>query len=123
LATDDPLWAAIRAAHQRWSPDTAERFPPPPEWEPPEVVVGTGNSEADQELTNPVPTVPTVPTVQEEFRRQTRAERLAEERAAWEERAAVLEFEGGLDRAAAEQLAAEELGYLQPSHPPKRRRY
>jgi hypothetical protein len=123
LATDDPLWKAIRAAHERWSPETAERFPPPPEWEPADAEVGTENGQAGQELTAPVPTVPTVPTLPDEFRRATRAERLAEERAAWEERAAILEFDAGLGREEAERQAAEELGYREPTPPANRRRY
>ncbi len=84
--------------------------------------MGTENSELNQGDTTTVPTVPTVPGAFEEFRRPTRAEQQLQDRAAWEERASVLEFEGGMEREAAEQAAADELGY-RPTTPviPRRR--
>lgn len=99
MAIEDPLWRAIRAAHERWSPDTAARFPPSRQWEPGEPELGTEKAAFDQELTAAVPGVPAVPGVSEE-----------EARMEWEERAAILEFEGGFARAEAERRATRELG-------------
>lgn len=119
MATDDRLWAAIRAAHEQWSPETAERFPPPPEWEPAEAEARIESGEVG-EVEAPASTGPVLP---EHFGRQTRAERLAEERAVWEERAAILEYDGGLSREEAERQTAEELGYRERTPVTRRQRY
>jgi len=111
LATDDHLWRAIKAAHERWSPETAERFPPAPQWEPPGPTVGTENCAPDQEVMETVPTVPAVPAQFDEIHQDGRAQQLADQHMAWEERAAILEFSGGLTREEAERVAAEQVGY------------
>lgn len=97
---NDQLRAAILRAHARWSTGSAKRFPPEIEWEPLAQPVGTGKPKSDQELTVEVPTVPTVPTAKEEVR--TASPPMTPEQ---EERAAILEYESGLDRASAEYLA------------------
>ncbi len=109
MATDDPLWMAIKAAHEWVSPDGVKRFPPNPRWEPSAASVGTENDALDQSLKEPVPTVPTVPT-EKQKERASAADGVAAD--AWwtrEERAAILEFEGGFSRIEAERRAAEEL--------------
>jgi hypothetical protein len=107
LETDDPLWSAIRAAHLRWSPDAAERFTPNFRWEPLGHEVGTAQPLMQQGVAGAVHTVPTVHTEKHKTEHRTRAEA----RAAWEERAAILEYEGGLSRCEAEGQAAAELGF------------
>lgn len=83
------------------------RFPPPPDWEPAAERVGTENPSPDQGDGRPVPTVPAVPTKNEEA-----AQREADASAAWQERAAILEYDGGFSRAEAEARATAELGAL-----------
>lgn len=105
LKTADPLWDAIRAAHERWSPDTAKQFPPAPEWEPAICEAGTGFPIENQRVNRADPTAPTVPTPLEDEWGWVPTSSV-EECAEREERAAILEFEGGLDRETAERLAA-----------------
>jgi hypothetical protein len=105
LATEGPLWRAIRATHERWTPGAPEQFPPPPRWELQKAPVGTEKPPLDQQVARAVPTVPTVPTEKQKECARTGAEA----RGAWEERAAILEFDGGFSRAEAERLATEEL--------------
>lgn len=67
--------------------------------------VGTRNSSANQTDGGSVPTGPTVPTAGEDTRQHAdEADRLA----AYEERAAIMEFDGGLDRQEAERRASRE---------------
>lgn len=86
-----------------WEPDaeTGNRAAP----------LGTENSSPDQSDVSPVPTVPLVPT--EIAMGSRRLEDGA--RVAWGERAAILEYDGGFDRAKAEALATAELGYRPPT--------
>lgn len=105
LVAENPLWDAIRAAHERWSPSTLERFPPLTEWEPSQADVGTAIDIFNQIDRPSVPTVPTVPTLKQGDW-GWEAQPTVEELAIWEERAAILEFDGGLDRETAERLAA-----------------
>ena len=63
--------------------------------------MGTEKAELKQGVRPAVPTVPTVPTPKQI--EDTR------ELADWEERAAILEFDGGFSRAEAESLALAEL--------------
>ncbi len=83
-----------------------ERFPPPRGWEPSAEPVGTENASPDQTDGGPAPRVPTVPTENEEV-----AQSEADVWAAWEERAAILEYDGDFERAEAEARATAELGY------------
>lgn len=110
MATDDLLRATIKAAHERWYPPAAERFPPKAGWEPLGLSVGTENTPSDQNLMGPVPTVPTVPTSKQYELRCTHEHAAAEALVAWEERAAIIQFEGGLSREDAERRATEEMG-------------
>lgn len=116
MATDDPLWRAIQAAHARWSLGGLERFPPAPVWEPEVPAVGTQEAEGKQSDKASVPTVPTVPALCEELGTAPPLG-AADARALWEERAAIKEFCGGMSREAAERGAALELG-LPPSFRP-----
>lgn len=100
MEAEDPLRAALLRAHARWSTSSAARFPPPGKWVPLAGTVGTDEDQPEQTLTAAVPTVPTVPTEKEDMA-QASPPLTPEE----EERAAILEFEGGLDRATAERLA------------------
>jgi hypothetical protein len=104
LSIDDHLYEILKAAHARWSPDTLDRFPPKSRWEPPTGAVGTEIPSRDQPLAPRVPTVPTVPTEIETPPPRSAGDAHGD----WEERAAILEFEGGLPRAAAEARATAE---------------
>lgn len=101
--TTRALASAIRKARQRWSD---ARSPPIGEWGPLPPTVGTENQIVRPRVSGSVPTVPTVPTSREKG--QTLRTPCAHVAAwyEWGERAAILEFESGLDRAAAERLAA-----------------
>lgn len=107
--TDDPLWEAIQAARARWSPHTLARFPSKPKWEPSAKGLGTGKADTDQQARASVPTVPTVP-IKWGYGTQRTQPITDDQLAAWEERAAVLEFDGGMSRPEAERNAALELG-------------
>ena len=79
-------------------------------WEPLSTPLGTDKDLSDQTLSRPVPTVPTVPSEKQDASHRTAAEAAAEALEAWEERAAILQFDGGWSRAEAEHKASEELG-------------
>jgi len=100
MTAEGPLRAALLRAHARWSTSTEERFPRAGEWVPLSQTVGAAELAPDQWLTDKVPTVPTVPTEKEDIAQASPP--LTPDQ---EERAAILEFEGGLDRATAERLA------------------
>ena len=100
MSEEDPLRAALLRAHARWSTSSEERFPTAGEWVPLAGTVGSDEAAPDQWLTDKVPTVPTVPTEKEDIAQASPL--LTPDQ---EERAAILEFEGGLDRATAERLA------------------
>ncbi len=106
METENSLYLALKAAYARAASEASKRFPAQSEWEPPAERLGTDKAFSDQELEGWVPTVPTVPTEKHKRQHRTRAEALAE----WQERAAILEFEGGLSRAEAEAQATAELG-------------
>jgi len=92
-------------------PDAPGVVPTKIDREPFSAEVGTEKGSNDQCFTGAVPTVPTVPTILEDNR--VRAPMMSDDdhRAAWEERAAVLEFCGGFNRLEAEIRASAELGY------------
>ena len=98
----DPLAGAIAAARAQFgaaAPASGNR-------ERGSAEVGTGNSSADQIDSGSVPTGPTVPTAGKDTRQHAdEADRLA----AYEERAAIMEFDGGLDREEAERRARVEV--------------
>ena len=113
--------AAILAAHARWSASPAERFPVNSDWEPPAADLGTAKASPDQSLAGPVPRVPRVPSEKQHRSHRTgstetadatglRGGASAEAWAAWLERAAIREYEGGMSRAEAEVRTALELG-------------
>lgn len=103
--TTEALTSAIRKARQRWSD---ERSPPRGGWEtaPPEV--GTENRVVRPRVSASVPTVPTVPTSQEKGQMLRTPCAHVAAWYEWAERAAILEFESGLDRTLAERLAASD---------------
>ncbi len=78
MANDDPLHAAIKAAHARWSPKMAGRLRPNPKFEP------LGEAAKGDEAA-------------------------AEAHAAWLERSAILEYDGGLSRSEADRKATLDL--------------
>jgi hypothetical protein len=100
MVQEDPLRTALLRAYARWSTGSAAGYPQSGPWEPLAPAEGTGEIERKQRHTPRVPTGPTVPTASEGM-----AEVSPPLTADEEERAAILEFEGGLDRATAERLA------------------
>jgi hypothetical protein len=98
VTMETPLRAALIRAHARWA--RVAEFPPAVEWVPLAGTVGTNDSQLKQRLEATVPTVPTVPTETEGG--ATAAPPMTADE---EERAAILEFDGGLDRPTAERLA------------------
>jgi len=78
--------------------DRGDRFPPPASWEQAADVVGTekpASNQGDKVFGSHVPTVPAK-------NREGAQCKAADAWAAWEERAAILEYDGGLDRIEAE---------------------
>jgi len=61
-------------------------------------------------LAEAVPGAPTVPTEIDKRQRCAKPEGAGAALAEWEERAAIIEFDGGMSRAEAERRATEELG-------------
>ena len=110
LATDDPLWSAIQSARAKWSPDAPERSPLKSPWGPLAPSGGDRQPLMAQGFAAAVPTVPTVPTENKYIPPRTPADVLHD----WEERAAIIEYEGGYSRADAERMATEALGSLPP---------
>ena len=104
---DSALSVAIRAAHRQWSSEGKDRLPPKFEWEPRAGEVATGQTLADQGVASTVTSVTSVTTEKHKTEHCARAEALA----VWEERAAILEFDGGFSRREAEQSATIELGF------------
>lgn len=97
----DPLAGAIAAARRQFgaaAPASGNR-------ERGFAVVGTRNSSASQTDGGSVPTGPTVPTAGEGAREYVDE---IDSLAAYEERAAIIEFDGGLDREEAERRARHE---------------
>ena len=109
MSADDKLYSVLKAAHARWSPLAAERFPTALPLGAGGADLGTAKGQEDQQLGGWVPMVPAVPTLFEK-ERQARSGEVAADLADWEERAAILEFETGLTRAEAEAAATAELG-------------
>lgn len=94
----EDLVAAVQAARRRWSEGGSHSSS---SGNRPPVAVGTQKPQLGQILTVDVPTVPTVPTDTDDDERMSGDAPWE----AWEERAAILEFDGGLDRGTAERLA------------------
>ena len=107
MATEDPLWAAIRRVRRRLG--GSDQFPPSPPWEPSQQAGGSEIIQPGQSVDAPGPTVPTVTTTKEETTQFRALQTAHAVRGDWEERAAILEFEAQLDRATAERLALEEV--------------
>tara|TARA_R110000868_G_scaffold45045_1_gene149787 strand:+ start:47402 stop:47698 length:297 start_codon:yes stop_codon:yes gene_type:complete len=93
----DPLADAIARARRHF----AGGFPPDQPWERLPGEVGAGEIAENQGSGAMVPTVPGVPTV---------CNMSDELRDRYDERAAIREYDGGLDRAEAERLARIEYG-------------
>lgn len=79
--------------------------------------MGTDKSELDQMVTSPAPTAPSVPATKHKIQHRSSEEDDTEGLAAWEECAAILELEDGLNWAEAKRRAAKELGEQPPSSP------
>lgn len=107
--TDDPLWAAISAARARWSPEDDARSPAAAPWGPLVDLAGDRSALTGQGFSGAVPRVPRVPSENQYIRQRTADERAADALGEWEERAAILEYEGGWSRKDAERLATEEI--------------
>lgn len=102
MTSDARLTAAIRQARERWASGSHLNEG----WEPQSEKVGTAFRQSDQALAIPVPTVPTVPTPERDTLSSTMADAHVSAWADWVERAAILEFSGGLGRGEAEARAA-----------------
>lgn len=114
--TDDAFQRALQAAYQALG-GAADRFPPPRPWEPLAGDLGTEEGHQNQEVAAAVPTVPRVPTEKQDRDARTLTDEPLTRPvswSAWQERAAIREFEAGLDRAMAEVLTAIELGPCPP---------
>lgn len=117
MATDDPLWRAIAAARARWSPEAPPLSPPPTEWGQPSPLGGDGKGQSRQGFARSVPTVPGVTTEKQDASPRTPQEAALDAWGEWQERAAILEYEGQHARAWAEALASLECGYSEPPRP------
>ena len=115
MATD-PLVEAVRAIHERWPEAASERFPVILDWEPQAVDVGTTKSQIDQSTSGAVPAVPRVPSENEYSSHCTARACLFDRWAAWIERAAIREHDGGMSRSEADVATALELGPCPADH-------
>ena len=110
MATDDAFAEALRSAFAKLAPAPGERFPVVSNREPESPTLGTDFRASDQSVSGQVPRVPTVPSENEDRSQRTPAPDLAEAWAAWQARAAIREYDGGMTRQVAELLTAMELG-------------
>jgi hypothetical protein len=111
---DGELIASLRRAYERLAPDGVARFPLAAEWDPSARAAGTAKPLAGSGVRSTVPDVPTVPTPQDYGCSEHSAPCWGD----WQERAAIRECDGGINRAEADRLTAEELGPC-PSEPSK----
>lgn len=111
--TDPDIQRALHAAYRALR-GASDRFPPAWNWETPSAEMGTEEAEKYQEPTGAVPRVPRVPTQNQYMDINTAGHAPSAAWAEWQERAAMREFEGGLDRGTAEVLTAVELGPCPP---------
>ena len=102
---NDPLARAITAARHQFGASAAASG----NREPDDTEVGTEVSLDSQTTSAPVPSGPTVPSAGGHTRDSDDESDLL---AAFEERAAIMEYDGGLDRDEAEQRARIDLGFL-----------
>jgi hypothetical protein len=98
------LWGRHRPGERAGSHPFPMGTAPAVEWEP-------ENSAVKQQLTEPVPGIPTVPTEFDKGVEPGSAGCGLAGMVEWEERAAILEFDGGMSRREAELRAAAELGF------------
>lgn len=105
MKSDTRLAAAIRAARERWASGSHHEAG----WEPGREKVGTAFRQSDQGLARAVPTVPTVPTSERDTLSFEGPDAHVSAWVEWGERAAILEFSGGLDRLEAEVRAAVQM--------------
>jgi len=101
---NDLLTRAIAGARHRFGASAAASG----NREPDDAEVGTGNSFVGQTTSAPVPSGPTVPSAGGHTREPDDESDML---AAFEERAAIMEYDGGLDRDEAERLARIDLGF------------
>ena len=87
-----------------------QRFPVESHWEPQTEELGTENTYADQPVNVAVPKVPRVPSEKGTMPHRIGAEAAFEALTAWDERAAIRQYDGGMSRREAEHHTAMELG-------------
>jgi hypothetical protein len=92
------LWRRYRSDAPAGSHRSRQRDGENQKWEP-------RKADINQSVAGAVPTVPAIPTSFDKIQTHAPAEVVEIDPGEWEERAAILEYEGGLDRAAAEELA------------------
>lgn len=113
-ATDGALGEALRAAWASLSPGGLERFPVESDREPFSVGPGTAKAQEIPEVNPCGSRVPGVPGKNKDRSQHTHADGDADAWAAWLERAAIREFDGGMTRAQAEAVTAVERGPCPP---------
>ncbi len=109
MATD-PFAEALRAAYLATPGAALQRFPVENHWEPLADELGTEKPYSDQSVKSKVPTVPRVPTENGTMPRRIPTEATSTTLAAWDERAAIREYDGGMSRREAELHTTMELG-------------
>ena len=108
MNTESPLWRALEAAHARLA--GAGEFPTNRPWEPAVSGLGTEDVATYQHDNGSVPRVLCVPTQKQHRWPHMASPEAVDAAAEWDERAAILEFEAGLDREEAERQTALALG-------------
>ncbi len=106
----DPFLDVLRGAYEHHAPDRLAGFPTLPGREPRGGETGTAKLEGKPALGAAVPKVPTVPG----FIGHKGPTEPPGGPGDWEERAAIMEFDGGLSREEAERLAWVELSGAVP---------
>jgi len=99
MAAESPLWNAIKAAHRRWSPDTAHLLPDTMDWRPAPALSGNPGATGGPSAAPPA-------TAAQRPESRLIGPSADDEAMEQEERAAIIEFDGGLDRQTADALAA-----------------
>jgi hypothetical protein len=101
----DPFLEALRGAYERHAPDRLARFPAFPGREP---LGGEPGTEIPHSFPHDVAAVPRIPKVPVQNPDEGPL-RAPFDLADWEERAAIMEYDGGLSREEAERVAWEDL--------------
>ena len=109
MATD-PFAEALRAAFPSPPGAALQRFPVENYWEPLAADLGTEKPFSHQPVNPAVPRVPRVPTENGTMPLRIATEATSATLAAWDERAAIREYDAGMSRREAELHTAMELG-------------